>query len=133
MRRFFSFEEYYDKDALAYYASLQKASGGDITSWLEYFTYGAAFEFEKVKEKVLKISKDVKLKSKFGGQQIYLTDRQMHIIEYIQEIGYLQNQSFSAVFNDVSEDTVLRDIQELVKKGLLKKIGSTKAARYVMV
>lgn len=133
MRRFFSFEEYYDKDALAYYESLQKASGGDITSWLEYFTYGAAFEFEKVKDKVLKISKDVKLKSKFGGQQIYLTDRQMHIVEYIQEIGYLQNQSFSAVFNDVSEDTVLRDIQELVKKGLLKKIGSTKAARYVMV
>lgn len=133
MRRFFSFEEYYDKDALAYYESLQKASGGDITSWLEYFTYGAAFEFEKVKDKVLKISKDVKLKNKFGGQQIYLTDRQMHIVEYIQEIGYLQNQSFSAVFNDVSEDTVLRDIQELVKKGLLKKIGSTKAARYVMV
>lgn len=133
IRRFFSLEEYYDKDAFTYYENLQRASSGNLTAWLEYFTSGAAFEFERIKEKVLKLSKDAKLKSKFGGQQIYLTERQMKIVEYVQEIGYLQNQSFSDVFSDVSEDTVLRDIQDLVKKGLLKKIGSTKAARYVMV
>jgi len=33
----------------------------------------------------------------------------------------------------VSEDTVLRDVQDLVKKGLIKKVGSTKSARYIMV
>ncbi len=133
IRRFFSLEEYYDRDAATYYVNLQKATGGDMTSWIEYFTYGAAVEFDRIKEKILRLSKDVRLKNKFGGQQIYLTERQMKIIEYIQEIGYLQNQSFSTVFADISEDTVLRDIQDLVKKGLLKKIGSTKAARYVMV
>jgi Fic family protein len=133
IRRFFSLEEYYDKDAISYYQNLQKASAGDLTSWLEYFTSGAAIEFEKVKEKILKLSKDVKLKEKFGGQQIFLTDRQMKLIEYIQEIGYIQNQTFSNVFPDISEDTVLRDLQDLIKKGLIKKIGSTKSARYVMV
>jgi Fic family protein len=133
IRRFFSLEEYYDKDAISYYQNLQKASAGDLTSWLEYFTSGAAIEFEKVKEKILKLSKDVKLKDKFGGQQIFLTDRQMKLIEYIQEIGYIQNQTFSNVFPDISEDTVLRDLQDLIKKGLIKKIGSTKSARYVMV
>ncbi|MCX7881188.1 MAG: Fic family protein [Patescibacteria group bacterium] len=133
IRRFFSLEEYYDKDAASYYHNLQKASKGDLTAWLEYFTYGAAVEFEKIKEKVLKISKDVRLKEKFGGQQIFLTERQMKIVEYIQEIGYLQNQAFKTLFPDVSEDTVLRELQDLVRKGLIKKIGSTKAARYVMV
>jgi Fic family protein len=133
IRRFFSLEEYYDKDAVVYYQNLQKASAGDLTSWLEYFTYGGSVEFEKIKEKILKLSKDVKLKERFGGQQIYLTERQIKIIEYIQEIGYLQNQSFSTIFPDISEDSVLRDIQDLTKKGLLKKVGSTKAARYVMV
>lgn len=133
IRRFFSLEEYYDKDALAYYTNLQKASNGDLTSWLEYFTLGASIEFEKIKEKILKLSKDVKLKEKFGGKQIYLTERQVKLVEYIQEVGYLQNQSFSTVFPDVSEDTVLRDLQDLIKKGLIKKIGSTKAARYVIV
>lgn len=133
IRRFFSLEEYYDKDAVVYYQNLQKASAGDLTSWLEYFTFGASSEFEKIKEKILKLSKDVKMKERFGGQQIYLAERQIQIIEYIQEIGYLQNQSFPTIFPDISEDSVLRDIQDLIKKGLLKKIGSTKAARYVMV
>jgi len=133
IRRFFSLEEYYDKDAITYYQNLQKASAGDLSSWLEYFTSGAGSEFEKVKEKILKLSKDVKLKEKFGGQQVYLTERQMKMIEYIQEIGYIQNQTFADVFPDVSEDTVLRDLQELIKKELIKKIGSTKSARYTMV
>lgn len=133
IRRFFSLEEYYDKDAVTYYHNLQKASAGDLTSWLEYFTYGASIEFEKIKEKILKLSKDVKLKEKFGGQQIYLTERQMKLVEYLQEVGYIQNQIFKDVFPDVSEDTVLRDLQDLIKKGLIKKVGSTKAARYVIV
>jgi Fic family protein len=133
IRRFFSLEEYYDKDAASYYQNLQKASSGDLTSWLEYFTYGASVEFEKVKEKILKISKDVKLKEKIGGAQIFLTERQIKLIEYIQEVGYIQNQIFKDIFPDVSEDTVLRDLKELINKGLIKKVGSTKSARYVMV
>ncbi len=133
IRRFFSLEEYYDKDAITYYQNLQKASAGDLSSWLEYFTSGAGIEFEKIKEKILKLSKDVKLKERFGGQQIYLTERQMKMIEYVQEVGYIQNQTFRDVFPDVSEDTVLRDLQDMIKKGLIKKIGSTKSARYTMV
>lgn len=133
IRRFFSLEEYYDKDAVMYYESLQKASSGDLTTWLEYFTAGAAIEFDKIKEKILKLSRDVKMKERFGGQQIFLAERQIQIIEYLQEVGYLQNQSFSTLFPTVSEDTVLRDLQDLIKKGLVKKIGSTKAARYVVV
>jgi len=133
IRRFFSLEEYYDKDAISYYKNLQKATAGDLTSWLEYFTLGAAIEFERIKEKILKLSKDVKLKEKIGGKQIFLTERQIKIIEYLQEIGYLQNQSFKMLFPDISEDTVLRDLKELMKHGLVKKIGSTKKARYVII
>ncbi len=132
IRRFFSLEEYYDRDAVSYYENLQKASAGDLTSWLEYFTYGASAEFERIKEKILKLSKDAKLKDKFGGRQIYLNERQMQLVEYIQEIGYIQNKAFSTVFSDVSEDTVLRDLQDLIKQGVVKKVGSTKGARYVM-
>lgn len=133
IRRFFSLEEYYDKDAVSYYQNLQKASAGNLASWLEYFTFGAAVEFSKIKERILKLSKDVKLKEKFGGKQIYLTERQVKIIEYIQEVGYLQNQIFPSLFPNISEDSVLRDLQDLIKKELIKKVGSTKAARYVMI
>lgn len=133
IRRFFSLEEYYDRDALAYYENLQKATAGDITTWLEYFTYGAAYEFERIKKKILKLSQDVKMRQKMGGKQVFLTERQMKILEYIQEIGYLQNKAFSALFPELSEDSILRDVQDLKKKGIIKKIGSTKSARYVLV
>jgi len=133
IRRFFSLEEYYDKDAVTYYESLQKATAGDLTAWLEYFCFGASIEFAKIKEKILKISQDVKMKERMGGQQIYLTERQVKLIEYITDVGYLQNKSFSTLFPDISEDSVLRDVQDLTKKNLIKKVGSTKSARYVMV
>jgi len=133
IRRFFSLEEFFDRDAIAYYEHLQKASAGDLTSWLEYFSFGAAVEFTRIKEKIQKLSKDVKMKDKMGGQQIFLTERQIKIIEYIQEIGYLQNKAFNTIFPSISEDSVLRDVQDLVKKNLIKKIGSTKSARYVSV
>ena len=132
IRRFFSLEEYYDRDAVAYYENLQRATSGDMTVWLEYFTYGASCEFERVKDKILRLSKDARLKEKFGGRQIYLTERQVKVIEYIQEIGYVQNQAFASIFPEISEDSVLRDINDLIEKGLIKKIGKTKAARYVL-
>jgi Fic family protein len=131
IRRFFSLEEYFDRDAISYYEHLQKASAGDLSAWLEYFSFGASVEFTRIKEKIQKLSKDVKLKEKIGGQQIFLTERQIKIIEYIQEIGYLQNKAFNSIFPEISEDSVLRDVQDLVKKGIIKKIGSTKSARYV--
>lgn len=132
IRRFFSLEEYYDRDAVSYYENLQKASAGDLTSWLEYFTYGASVEFDRIKEKILKMSRDSRMKDKFGGRQIYLNERQMKIVEYIQEVGYLQNKAFGTLFDTISEDSVLRDVQDLIKQGVLKKVGSTKGARYVM-
>lgn len=133
IRRFFSLEEYFDKDAISYYEHLQKASAGNLTAWLEYFSFGASVEFTRIKERIQKLSKDIKLKEKIGGQQIYLTERQVKLMEYIQEIGYLQNKAFETIFPDISEDSVLRDVQDLIKKGLIKKIGSTKSARYVAV
>ncbi|MEI7653417.1 MAG: Fic family protein [bacterium] len=130
MRRFFSLEEFYDKDAESYYKALQAASAGDYTTWLEYFTFGAAVEYDRVKEKILKLSQDVKLKTKMGGRQVFLTDRQIKIVEYITDVGYIQNKMFSMLFPDVSDDTVLREVNELIEKGLIRKVGSTKGARY---
>ena len=133
IRRFFSLEEYYDRDAIEYYKHLESASAGDLTDWLDYFVLGVAMEFDRVKKKVLKLSKDTYLRERLGGKQVFLTERETQIVEYIQSIGYLQNQMFKDVSTSVSEDTILRDIHELIAKGIVKKVGKTKSARYVMV
>jgi Fic family protein len=134
IRRFFSLEEYFDKDAASYYAALQSVSknDGSQTEWLEYFTEGLAIELNKIKDKVEKISVDGKLKHKLGGQPILLSERQLQLIEYIQETGYLQNSAFKQLFPFVSEDTVLNELKGLIGAGILKKQGATKAAKYLM-
>ncbi|MFA6005363.1 MAG: Fic family protein [Patescibacteria group bacterium] len=133
IRRFFSLEEYYDKNPLDYYTHLQEANSGDLTSWLEYFTGGLAHELEKIKDKIKKLSTDIHMKDKLGGKQVYLNERQTKLIEYIQGAGYLQNKAFTSLFPDYSEDTILRDLNDLLEKQLVKKIGKTKGARYELV
>lgn len=130
IKKFFSLEEYYDKDASRYYEALKSASGGDLSHWTEYFTEGLAIEITRVKEKVLRLSTDVHLKEKLGGKQVFLTERQIAIMEYIQRVGYLNNEGFTDLFPKISEDTVLRDLHDLLQKGIIKKEGRTKAARY---
>ncbi len=134
IRKFFSLEEYFDNDAGRYYEALQSVGkkNDDLTTWLEYFTEGLAIELAKIKDKIEKISVDLKLKKKLGGNPILLTDRQLKIVEYIQKTGYLQNNVFKQLFPFVSEDTVLNELKALIKYGIVKKQGSTKASRYMM-
>lgn len=133
IKKFFCLDEYYDQNLKDYYKALQSVDefAKDYTIWLEYFTEGLLKEFLRIKNKVLKISRDQKIKKSIG--QIYLSERQERIIEYIQEVGRLQNQDFRKVLPDVSEDTVLRDIKELLKKKVIHKRGTTKASYYELL
>ena len=130
IRRFFSLDEHYDQDAAAYYAALQSAETGELSPWLEYFSEGLAIELNRIKERVLKLSKDSKLRKTVG--QIALSERQEMIIEQLQDVGFMQNKDFKNLFPAISEDTVLREIKDLLIKGLIQKRGSTKGARYVL-
>lgn len=133
-KKFFALEEYYDREPMNYYVALQSVEKAEwnMTGWLEYFVEGLAIEFSRVKEKVLTLSRDVKLKEELGGQQMFLTPRQIKIIEHIRNIGFLQNKTFFELFPMVSEDTVLRELKDLVEKGIIKKEGVTKGARYTL-
>lgn len=133
IRQFFSLEEHFDKGPNEYYGALQSVEkkSGDLTEWLSYFTECVAAELSKIKEQIENISKDVHMKKKLGGP-VMLSDRQLKIIEYIQKIGYFENKTFSSLFPKVSEDTVLREVQDLIKKRIIKKQGKTKGVRYVM-
>lgn len=135
IRKFFSLEEYFDKDALRYYEALQSVekNDGDLTFWLEYFTLGLSIELSKIREKVEGISVDSKIKKRLGGKPLLLSPRQLKIIEYIQKVGYLQNQAFEGLFPMISEDTILNELKGLVKTGIIKKHGVTKGAKYIMV
>lgn len=139
IRKFFSLEEYFDENPLEYYQTLQDVSNQlvldtherDLTPWLEYFTLGVAVELNKVKERVKRISADARVKDKLGDQVI-LNERQMIIMEYLHRHKSMQNKDFRKIFPDYSDDTVLRELRFLKQKGLIKKVGGTKKASYVL-
>ena len=139
IRRLFSLEEHFDRDLARYYQELQRVSSQsaqidqrDLTTWLEYFAEVMAVELTQVKEQVQKLSMDVRLKNKFG-RQIALSERQIKLVEYMRVHEELYMKDAKQLISQVSEDTLLRDLKDLIKKGLVKKRGKTKAARYVLV
>lgn len=138
IKKFFSLEEHFDEDPGSYYDAISAVDrqspnigSRDVTPWLEYFTGVLGIELEKIKDKVRKLSVDSRLKVKFG-EQVALTERQMRLIEYISDQGSGGMAELRKVLPMVSEDTVLREIRDLMEKGIIKKTGSTKASKYVI-
>lgn len=139
IRRFFSLEQYFDENPIDYYETLQAVSNQlvldtherDLTPWLEYFIKGVAIEMNKIKERVKRISADSRVKDKLG-EQVALNERQMIIMEYLNRNKTMQNRDFRKIFPDYSDDTVLRELKFLMQKGLIKKVGGTKKAQYVL-
>lgn len=138
IKRFFALEEHFDRDLAAYYEAFSQVDkqsknigARDLTPWLEYFTGVVAAELSKIKEKVKKLSIDTRLKVKMG-EQISLSERQVRLFEYLSDQGSASMPELKKVLPMVSEDTILRDLKDLLDKEIIKKTGSTKASRYVL-
>lgn len=130
-KRFFSLEKYFDDDVNQYYqALLSVQQQNDMTYWIEYFCYGLAIEIDKVKQQVLKLSKDSKLKQDLGGQQVALSERQIVLLELFQRQDEVTSADALEVLPNISVDTILRDIKDLVTKGVIEKKGVTKGVTY---
>ena len=140
IKKLFSIEEYFDKNAFDYYDALRKTdltnekrfAERDLTFWLEFFTQALSIELTKVKEKIRRLSLDDKIKTKLGGKQLALNERQMRIMEYIESRGMATMKELKPMLPMISEDTILREIYSLIKQKLIKKKGSRKAVRYVI-
>ena len=130
-KRFFALDDYYDSDRQSYYKALQSVDPKtlDITEWLKYFTYGVALQIDKVKERVLSLSSDVKRKQLKG--QIALTERQMKIVEIINTHGYVTNRAIREMFK-LSDEGALKEIHKLLSLGVIKSEGRGRSIRYLL-
>ncbi len=133
VKKFFSLDEYYDTDPQAYYDALGTvAITGELTAWLEYFVLGISIEFDRIKKMVQKLSLDLRLKTNIGGKQIALSDRQIRLIEYLEKYVSLGMGEARDLLPNVSDDTILRDLRDLVEKKLISRRGNTKGAKYYL-
>lgn len=135
-KKFFSLEEYYDRHARGYYQALRSVeeNKGDMTWWLEFFTTGLAEELDRIKEQVVKLSAQVSEANGLRGRQVPLTGRQIKILEAMKvRGGSITSKEATAVIRMMSKDTIIRDLNDLIAKEVVRKVGSTKASRYVLV
>ena len=138
IKRFFALEEYFDKHAEEYFGSLMQVSNQsptledrNLTPWLEVFTQALAMELTRIKEQVRELSVDIKIKER-RGEQVSLSERQIKLMEYLHSNGEMSMREAKGVLAMVSEDTILRDLKDLMDKEVIIKRGSTKSARYVL-
>lgn len=127
-RRFFALDDYYDEDRNAYYAALKTAqeNKGNINKWLEYFTEGILYSVNKVKDVIRKLGFTRKVDK---DEQIELTQRQIKILEKMQEKGKVTNKDLQTMFK-ISRQAVLKEISKLIDSKIVELIGKGRGAYY---
>ena len=131
VKRFFTLDDYYDKDRRSYYAALNKIDQNtlDLSEWLEYFTEGVMVSINAVKDRVIGFSKDIKILKERG--QIALTEKQMKIVEWIIQNGKITNRDVRSMFK-ISDEGALKEIKKLLNLKVIKSQGKGRALHYVL-
>ena len=129
-RKLFALEDYYNQNRPAYYRAIhlgknyQERLEADSTGWLEYFIEGFKTEMKRVRETIIPLSLDAKMKKKIGGQ-VYLDKNQIKIVDFMMAMGRFDRKDVENILA-VSPATAKRLIQNLNKTGLIrqKRMGS---------
>ncbi|MDR1679911.1 MAG: Fic family protein [Prevotellaceae bacterium] len=121
-QRFYSMSNQILTERKKYYDALEKAQHGDsdITAWLEWFLSC----LERALQNSEEVLKAVLFKAKFWDEhrETALNPRQRQIINKLLDgfDGKLTSSKWAKIAK-TSSDTALRDIQDLITKGILQK------------
>ncbi|NQT67532.1 MAG: Fic family protein [Actinobacteria bacterium] len=130
-KQFFCLDDYYDSGRQAYYRALQSVDQKTLhlTRWLEYFVEGVNISIDAVKEKVIRLSSERLRKTRRG--QIALTERQMKIIEFINQNGRITNKDLREMLM-ISDRAALKEIRKLLDLKVIKSEGKGRSLGYVL-
>lgn len=135
-RKLFALEDFYNQDRPSYYKAIhlgknyQERLKNDLTNWLEYFIKGLASEMDGVKENIIPLSLDAKMRKKIGGP-VYLDKNQIKIVDFMMTMGRVTSGDVVDILN-VDKRTAQRYINEILKTKLLRKEGEGPASFYVL-
>lgn len=130
-KQFFCLDDYYDMDRADYYHALGTVDPKkrDLTKWLEYFVQGVAVSISAVREKVARLSSERTRRKNKG--QIALDERQMRIVEYINNNGSITIGKIASMFK-ITRQAALKEIDKMIKIEVVKRKGRAKASYYIM-
>lgn len=121
-QRFYSMSAQIRTERKAYYDMLERAQKGDldITPWLSWFIGCLARAFDGAETILASVMRKARFWESVAGQP--LNDRQRKVINRLLDgfEGKLTNAKWAAITR-ASSDTALRDINDLVRRGILVK------------
>lgn len=104
----------------------------DLTGWLEFVTKCLADSADKTKVKIMNLVGDRPIFKSDGGKVISLSEREITIMEEMTILGEMTIKEIRGILPMVSDDTILRDLKDLIVKKLIRKKGKTKGAVYIL-
>lgn len=107
-------------------------NAGELTIWIEYLSRCLSEAAEKALTKVMNLVGDAPIFKSDGGKVISLSERQIGIMEEMTLRNEMTIKEIRSILPLVSDDTILRDLKDLIGKKLIRKRGKTKGAVYVM-
>ncbi|MBI3954435.1 Fic family protein [Candidatus Collierbacteria bacterium] len=133
MKHFLSLEEHLDNNKPLFIQAIQRTEEDptDISQWLEYFVFVISSEASKIKERVKRLAAAIKIGDK-NSRQIALTERQVALMEVFRMNEEMTMSQAREILPMVSDDSILRDLNGLVGKKLVRKKGKTKGAKYII-
>ncbi|MBN1916153.1 Fic family protein [Candidatus Dojkabacteria bacterium] len=105
------------------------AGNEDLTLWVERFVRNLSNDMLDVKEKLQKLSTDEEKTTR--RPFLDLNKRQLKILRYLQNIPAVKREDYVHMM-DVSTMTAFRDLDDLVKKKLLKIDGKGRGTKYML-
>jgi len=126
-KRLFTISEYYDRDRLTFYKSIQsvRENSMDMTGWLDYFITGLETQMIEVRgrgEQVIR--RDVLIK------QHGLNERQAKALGFLIQHGKLTIQDFEVLCPEVNRRSLQRDLKGMMDKQLVSAEGATNQLVY---
>jgi Fic family protein len=123
----FSIDEFYWEDRPRYYAALEKVrqEGGVLTSWLEYSAEGLRVTLERIWNRIQLLTAHSR------KAKLVLRPKQEQLLHLLREHKALAPREIWDGLG-VSKQGALDLLRPLIKAGLVRRIGTKKAGRYVL-
>lgn len=107
-------------------------NNGDMTEYLEFFAKCLADSGERLKMRLINLVGELPKFRTESGRTVALSERQIALMEEITVRGEMTIKELRSILPMVSDDTILRDLKDLLLKKMIKKRGKTKGAVYVL-
>lgn len=133
LQRFYSLSAQIQRERKAYYDALEFAQKStlDVTEWLEWFLSCLLRAIQRAGEHTEKVMQKANFWSHWSGAS--MNERQVKMLNMMMDgfEGNLTNKKWVSI-NHCSGDTALRDIKELVDRGVLESVGAGRSTHYLL-